>query len=920
MIMDKRIHDAAAVAASGLKNDAELYLSVRRELEDHLLESIDRLEKSENKGSAVKLALKKFGSPAENADAILKANAPRLKLRSRLRLLFCVLLPVIAIIAAWNSIIPNLRYCQLERKNSNWGFPKSKEFIRKAAAEAGVDIDALPQRQKLLLERKWEKLHTLFPENEAYFAYLFMSSIKLGVWDCRRESQRTNSKYSWLAKAQKIDPDNALYDYFASASLLSKGSIRERNRNIIKDRVLLMAALPRFLKGLRKPFFRDYHEEIKQERLHLNVNKNHPGSKVWANYLQIGHIYSLSIIEYLEQALPLWAEELIAAGKLREAEQLLDCWRLLLKQFMDSQNSYYSNIYCLRMARAFHKKLPELYRQVGNQEKANAASRGLSALNSAWNSLFSSDLPECKSKIEASFKYAPHYWRYMRYGAMLPDNIEVFKTGKNEEYARADRLLLVCIQILLAALMLGYAITWIVIRFELKKSLHPGLFIPDIKTIGVIIAGGIIAPFILWWFLPVLIPGGREFSLNYNSINFLFQGLFLIIGTTLWPMALMRYYTDRRKEELMLEKSSTPNGIILTLCIAAVVAILACLPWNSWYNLEISSCLQKLYLDHKTIDFYKLHSLQIWHVIIPLGFTAVVFILAPSVVTLCSGRNPDKLFNKGTNAAAILVMSSLMLLVCAILAEGYFYYREMHFHRKNNISAILLRSRYEKGGKVLRKLVVPLVNMPQKTSVPHIDYVLTNDASFSQMIVFSSLTKIKKALQKGAKANAVSSENYSALMIACRYRKASVVKLLLDNGAEVGYYSPKHESCRRVPDRLNGVNAIMTAAYYNPDPEVIRLLVKYGAKVNGRALKGYSRNRNYTWYSAGMTPLMLACWHNNPEVIEALLEAGANPSLKGAFGKDIFYYLGKNPQIYGNKLKNKMKSLIESRKYHTQKN
>jgi ankyrin repeat protein len=188
------------------------------------------------------------------------------------------------------------------------------------------------------------------------------------------------------------------------------------------------------------------------------------------------------------------------------------------------------------------------------------------------------------------------------------------------------------------------------------------------------------------------------------------------------------------------------------------------------------------------------------------------------------------------------------------------------------------------------------------------------------MIVFSSLTKIKKALQKGANANAVNSENHSALMLACRYRKAPVVKLLLDNGAEIGYYYPKHESSRHVPDRLHGVNAIMTAAYYNPDPEVIRLLVKHGAKVNSRARKGYSRNRNYTWCSTRMTPLMLACWHNNPEVISTLLEAGANPTLKGAFGDDIFYYLGKNPQIYGDKLKNKIKSLIKSRKYLNKKN
>ena len=66
----------------------------------------------------------------------------------------------------------------------------------------------------------------------------------------------------------------------------------------------------------------------------------------------------------------------------------------------------------------------------------------------------------------------------------------------------------------------------------------------------------------------------------------------------------------------------------------------------------------------------------------------------------------------------------------------------------------------------------------------------------------------------------------------------------------------------------------MTAAFYNSNPAVIHLLLRYGADPNRHAQRGYSRSDGLLFISDQMTPIIFAAWHNNPAVIQALLDAG----------------------------------------------
>ena len=82
---------------------------------------------------------------------------------------------------------------------------------------------------------------------------------------------------------------------------------------------------------------------------------------------------------------------------------------------------------------------------------------------------------------------------------------------------------------------------------------------------------------------------------------------------------------------------------------------------------------------------------------------------------------------------------------------------------------------------------------------------------------------------------------------------------------------------------------LMVAAINNSSPEVITALLKAGAEVNARD-------------EDGKTPLILAARYNSsPEVITALLKAGANTKAKEIGGKTALDCAKENEKIYKTK-------------------
>jgi ankyrin repeat protein len=118
---------------------------------------------------------------------------------------------------------------------------------------------------------------------------------------------------------------------------------------------------------------------------------------------------------------------------------------------------------------------------------------------------------------------------------------------------------------------------------------------------------------------------------------------------------------------------------------------------------------------------------------------------------------------------------------------------------------------------------------------------------------------VKLLLESGAEVDAVTSDNETAMLLACSLGQLDVVKLFLSHGTAVNSAKnssgmpPLHESCRE------------------GHLEIMKLLIEHGANINARALgtagSGHKMDRR--------TPLMFAVERSYLEAVRVLLRSGA---------------------------------------------
>ena len=139
----------------------------------------------------------------------------------------------------------------------------------------------------------------------------------------------------------------------------------------------------------------------------------------------------------------------------------------------------------------------------------------------------------------------------------------------------------------------------------------------------------------------------------------------------------------------------------------------------------------------------------------------------------------------------------------------------------------------------------------------------------------ASVDDMKLALStQGADVNARDSDGTTPLMLAAEYNpNPEVITLLINAGADV---NARNE---------DGDTPLIRASLANPNPDVITALINAGADINARD-KG------------GRTPLILAAKENkNSEIISVLLEAGADAKHKDKDGKTALDYVKLNEAL-----------------------
>lgn len=133
------------------------------------------------------------------------------------------------------------------------------------------------------------------------------------------------------------------------------------------------------------------------------------------------------------------------------------------------------------------------------------------------------------------------------------------------------------------------------------------------------------------------------------------------------------------------------------------------------------------------------------------------------------------------------------------------------------------------------------------------------------------IQQLRKLIDEGMDVNGADEEGRTALMIAAFDGHSDVVQLLLDKGAEVDHLDAQ------------GRSALMYAAS-GPFPETVDLLLRWGAKVN-------QVDTNEGW-----TALMLAAAEGQTQVVQRLLEAGADKAIRDKDGDTALDHASRRKQ------------------------
>ena len=220
----------------------------------------------------------------------------------------------------------------------------------------------------------WEKN----PDNKVYYA----NYIRELVGDYMDEEYGVPPAVSIdelekeIRQGEKIDPDNAFYNYIWAAILFRRGAEWESNPEedrdewVINDPTLLDSAIVELRKATSKPYYRRYHDELNEERLGFFPETRRIEHRlVKLTFLAGLRLPELGLVRDLFKAIPQFVE----SNELSESEasQLLDTWQYFLKQSIPDAYCLIDVLVLNAVATLSGQKVAEVYESMGQLESAD---------------------------------------------------------------------------------------------------------------------------------------------------------------------------------------------------------------------------------------------------------------------------------------------------------------------------------------------------------------------------------------------------------------------------------------------------------------------------------------------------------------------------------------------------------------------
>ena len=371
-----------------LSDDPELQQENQAELRSHLLAARDALTaEGKSEAEATETACRQFGDSEEVAHALLQADFPRLKLRSKIRFFIRLAFLPLLLAAAYLTVDWRFFLTFLNSPVVNEDVPASslmcvprfiRSIFRRTAARdpAKNNFAVLIGKYHDFTEKELEILFLDSEEISRYSPGQIRELLKRHednpVFRAYIYSLLTSGepKPELLAEFSALEPENGYADLMA-ARIQAQEALGLPTRSgqpvAIKDRDKMKRAMARLDMGFKKPYIRRRSTEVLEQRMRLlNAAPDICGYMEQLGVVCAQSLPDLMVFRTLCTASVLWGEQLEKEGRKAEAARYYDIWKKLLPLLNDSS-------FCLIEQLVVGSCLRDLYRAAvrrGDQARA----------------------------------------------------------------------------------------------------------------------------------------------------------------------------------------------------------------------------------------------------------------------------------------------------------------------------------------------------------------------------------------------------------------------------------------------------------------------------------------------------------------------------------------------------------------------
>ena len=652
---------------SGLDSDLEVKLDVRNELQAHLEDKIAAGEESGlSEAESIEQTIKNFGDTIAVSDGLIEANFARMKFKARLyktamiliipSVIFCAF---ISFASFFDKLVPNFFFSPLTMRLNSPANSENGWFGRKLSRDEKLILDGDKSRKTRHDQQKaiWER----FPENK-----VFLANYILSLQNDNKISN--NTMLEELQKAKEIDPENALYNYFATSIYLRKGSTIESKRISYKDkktgsvkhkdeyfikitdRKYMDLAVKEYLSGAKKKYYHSYAFEMMNRRLDVlgtpdSMTDNIRQISISASTL----LPQLNVLRSISRGIWQYAGTLQKEGHQDIALKIANSWEKYVRQITDDSHCLIEMLVDAAVIEIALKNIPEIYNRAGKKEEAEQDAAKMKRVTEKMREWRESIKRNGIGKEELAKIGVLGALTLPALGGIKDYTEKEIAVSRKIEYAAFDNKAILVLNIVLFITMIAAIISsfyWR--RLADRKAL---LLTPNIKFVGKLFLAGIVIPIALYFTVSQFENiGGHGYNIGYSFMNYAAQWLLLFVVIPVIIYSLIRKKTSQRCIDLEVETpeyKKTKISLIVKILFLAAFLFFALFPakifFTSWqtmapYNVTAGVILATAFITatvHGIFCFivslykgkkYALYYGAVSRMFIPLLGLAIIFI------------------------------------------------------------------------------------------------------------------------------------------------------------------------------------------------------------------------------------------------------------------------------------------------------